>query len=1214
MFATISLHYQKTNNMSKLMYSKHIYNSSLMIKRLSFLMFFAMGYIVAMAQGSSTNVGQPNTLIPLSTDPGVNTDDALNKLEFYVKSNTLSTGQTHYTCDVRIKSSATGEVTVPAKVTNTSNYVFDVVQVQRFGNAKITKVTLPEDGKISEIYDQSFEGCTSLTSVKIPKSITSLGNSVFGRCTSLTDISVAGSNFKVNDDNGKKTLTSYDGKTLYYYFATNPGEDYTISSDVTTIVKGAFTDNPYIVDITIPSSVTTINFPAFYRNTAQTTFVVDDNNPNYSSNDGVLADKSGNTILTFPYLHGVNNNVQTYTTPIGVTKIGDFAFEYCQQLSSIALSEGVTTLGENAFSSCIGMQTVNLPASLTTMGKDPFYRCNTLKEINVTDGNPDYASIDGVLTDKDKKTLIRYPLGKGYVTKQGIAEYKIPDGIEKIDGSAFSEVAIHDIVLPTSISDIAEGAFSGCGSLRTVTFNTPSNLTEIKQSVFQNCTALTSITIPSGIAKIDQLAFYNSGLTNVTIDGATLTEIGDLAFGNCSDLKSFTFSDTSCPLTTIGVGAFQNDTKLGSFTFPKTVTSINENAFSYCTGMETITFPDDAKISNLGQYVFNHCNNLKDVKIPNSVTKIGNLAFSHCTYLNKIIIPAGTTSIGTQAFEYCESLDSIIVDKNNSIFADLDGMLTTKTATGTNKKEVLYIMPPGRASSEYTLLPTITEIGSQAFYQNPNLTNIAIPWSVKKIDNSAFAGCNNLKSITLMGDELPSLPDNNEDAFSGLPSTGVTLYYRKKVENDLNTDSKWSAAKSKFSNFVPSFNAYYSDAENGRPGNANDYVEYLPLSNSSVAVVDNASVDGTNPTSNKTTLIIPEKIGQYTVRTVYDNAFVKNKNLKVLTFLGPISYIGVNAFYANSTSPSTATDDNTSTYTNDAEGIYFVKDLSENETLVFSQHKYELDDKKDFNAFADGQKIYVNPNLKAKFDTGLKAAKQTDSKGNELTVLTNIPYTGGTAYNPFGDKLSTLCREFAVQFDTNDFMPYAEVPSSYAVRKNEEGYNAIVKANSINNGVVPAFQAVIVKKKTTDDNKLYYQIADDQTSVASSTNTELIGLYEDTQVSASTTSADGTVNRFFGMKANGIFYPMSKDGTVKAFRSYLSLTFPSESAAKNPKISMLLSDGAATGIEQIENVELNADSPVYDLSGRKVAESWSKAKGSLQAGIYIVNGKKLFVK
>jgi hypothetical protein len=211
------------------------------------------------------------------------------------------------------------------------------------------------------------------------------------------------------------------------------------------------------------------------------------------------------------------------TIPNSVTSIGTYAFSGCTGLTSITIPYRVTSIGY-AFYGCIGLTSITIPNSVTTIESAAFDGCTGLTSINVAEDNLNYASIDGVLYNKDKKTLIMYPQGKtGSVT--------IPNSVTSIGNYAFmGYTGLTNITIPNSVTSIGDGAFVRCTGL--ISINIPNSVTSIGEDAFAGCTGLTSITIGNGVTSIGEWAFEGcTGLTSMTVEATNpplcVNEIGD---------------------------------------------------------------------------------------------------------------------------------------------------------------------------------------------------------------------------------------------------------------------------------------------------------------------------------------------------------------------------------------------------------------------------------------------------------------------------------------------------------------------------------------------------------------------------------------------------------------------------------------------------------------------------------------------------------------
>ena len=273
------------------------------------------------------------------------------------------------------------------------------------------------------------------------------------------------------------------------------------------------------------------------------------------------------------------------TLPEGVTSIGNSAFYLCNSLKSVTIPEGVISIGFSAFRACSGITKVSIPTSVTSIEGIAFGGCDSLTEITVAEGNPSYASCDGILYNKTMTELVQYPGGKS-------GDLSLPSSVTSIGYHAFDGCnEFTSVIIPEGITSIEEAAFTSCRNLITVVL--PEGLTSIGGSIFSGCNVLSSVVLPSTLTTIGEWAFSSCwDLPSVEIP-KEVTSIGDHAFYNCRSLKTICFKGSA---PTIGKSCFSGvkaqalyPANIGSWT-----QSVRQNYGGYITWVPYYSIAFDA--------------------------------------------------------------------------------------------------------------------------------------------------------------------------------------------------------------------------------------------------------------------------------------------------------------------------------------------------------------------------------------------------------------------------------------------------------------------------------------------------------------------------------------------------------------------------------------------------------------------------------------------
>lgn len=325
---------------------------------------------------------------------------------------------------------------------------------------------------VTNIVDYAFNG-SALESIAIPSGVINIGESVFGSCVNLAAISVASTNPAYSSLGG--VLFNKNRTTLIQY-PTALGGSYLIPGTVTTIGDDAFSLS-LVSSVTIPSSVTSFGGSVFTFCGSLTAITVPNSVTNLGSDTFDNCFKLASVVLSTNITSIEDTvffecyNLNGIQIPPGVTSIGDSTFYDCSALANINIPDSVTNIG-SAFNGCSSLTNVTIPASVVSLGVAAFGYCSSLTNITVAAANPAYASVGGVLFDKNLTTLITYPGGLG-------GAYTVPAGVNYIADEAFASCSkLTQVTIPASVLALGDdlqpfagdAAFYDCAALLGVYF------------------------------------------------------------------------------------------------------------------------------------------------------------------------------------------------------------------------------------------------------------------------------------------------------------------------------------------------------------------------------------------------------------------------------------------------------------------------------------------------------------------------------------------------------------------------------------------------------------------------------------------------------------------------------------------------------------------------------------------------------------------------
>jgi hypothetical protein len=376
----------------------------------------------------------------------------------------------------------------------------------------------------------------------------------------------------------------------------------------------------------------------------------------------------------------------------------------------------VTAIANYTFANNANLTDLGIPASVTNLGGYAFWQCTNLLAINLDVNNPYYSSINGVVTDKNQRTLIQCPYGK-------TGSYLIPDSITNIVEYAFYWCTrLSSVTIPSNVVTVGAWAFSGSGLTNVTIEDGP---VEIGHDAFNACTSLAGATLPNSVINLGYQAFYRSGLLSISLPDS-ITAIANATFSQCSSLTNITIGNNVADIQSM---AFYQCTSLSHVTIPNGVVSIDGSSFENCSNLISISLPNSLR--SIGSSSFQSCTSLANVTIPDSVTNLADRAFYLCLGLTNVTIGSGLTDIQDYTFYQCRGLTSLAIPDN------------------------------------------ITAIGMGAFELCINLSTVYLGKNVASIGPSGFSNCYALAGIYFSGNSPPG--DSSGSVFS--IDNRVIIYY-----------------------------------------------------------------------------------------------------------------------------------------------------------------------------------------------------------------------------------------------------------------------------------------------------------------------------------------------------------------------------------------------------------------------------------------------------
>ena len=610
-----------------------------------------------------------------------------------------------------------------------------------------------------------FIGCTGLTNITIPNSVTNIGSDAFNNTTWLDNqpdglvyAGLVAYQYKGTMPSGSNIVIREGTKSISAYcFESCSGlKNITIPNSVTSIGEWAFSDCEELTGITIGSSLNSIGEGAFYGCTSLTRVNISD----IKAWGNIKFDDYESNPLYYAHRLFLNNN----------------------EIKNLVIPNTVKSIGDGAFYGCTSLTSVTIPNTVTSIGYGAFSECSNLNRVHISDIKA-WCNIDFKAASSNPLAYAKHL----YLNANEIKDLVLPNSLTTIGSFVFYGCSgLKSVTIPNSVLSIGNEAFYYCTGLTKVAIG--NSVIGIGDKAFSSCSSLTSVTIPNSVTSIGREAFdYCTGLTNITIPNS-VTSIGTYAFN-----RTTWFNNKPAGLVYAGLVAYEYKETMPSGTkivIKQGTKAIADACFYYCKGLTEVTLPNS--LISIGKEAFSGCSSLTSVTIPNSVTEIGVSAFEDCDGLTRVSIPASVKYIRKRAFTYCDNLKSVHVSDiaawcNIEIeFYNMEKDYGLFSSNPLVSAEHLYLND--QEITDLVIPNTVTSISESVFESCKGLTSLTIPNSITSIGRYAFWDCSNLTDIKSYPD--PTKVTLGSSVFYNVPNS-CTLHVLPQYLSAYKAADQW---------------------------------------------------------------------------------------------------------------------------------------------------------------------------------------------------------------------------------------------------------------------------------------------------------------------------------------------------------------------------------------------------------------------------------------
>ncbi|ELP92050.1 hypothetical protein EIN_292290 [Entamoeba invadens IP1] len=582
----------------------------------------------------------------------------------------------------------------------------EIIDKNAFNNCKFKEVVI--EGKIKEISDNTFTNCLSLSKITLPETVTKFGDYSFENCGFdqvffMKNLKEFG--FGVFSNNKKISELVWD-------------ENFRQIPD--SFVKGCVN----ITKIVISSTVTAIGQCAFYN---------------------------CKSLIRLEF-------------PNSVVKFGNYVCKncehlknecsYCAKLSKIRNIENITEVEQKGFNRTSSLFAHGIPNTLKKIGSQVFSSCGIKQFVF-----PNIEIYDHAFSGNSKLTKVVFSEGVKTLPNGCFNEcpnlkiVEIPNSVESIGDECFSKCSsLEEITIPNDVKTLGNYCFNDCKNLKSVIKN---EKLIYDRNVFSECLKLTTekvvkkenliigtvADIPFGFRAIENSAFEDNNKLEEVIMPDTINYLGENCFKNCTKLTKVVISKN---LKKLNVEDFAGGVSLKEIVLPDDLKTIEKAVFV------DVLISRKYEVDTLKQRVFENCEKLEIVVLPDNLNDIKDSAFTNCKSLKELVFPLHLKFVGKKCFQKCEKLERVVFNKELYSMGNLmfGGCISLKEVVIDNI-DVPFRCFDGCTNLEKVEFKINVKVLNKWCFRNCKaLKEITLPKTLKFVDEqNVFVGCDNLEKI-----------------------------------------------------------------------------------------------------------------------------------------------------------------------------------------------------------------------------------------------------------------------------------------------------------------------------------------------------------------------------------------------------------------------------------------------------------------------------------